>query len=272
MGLQMPIWSELRAESFQDAVLVNSTLTPALPPGEVHLWRARLDRQTDALADFSRILSPGERERAARLRHTVDRDHFVLRRGVLRAILSLYLAVAPSKVQFAYGRYDKPFLASGFHQRRLSFNLAHRRGIALYAVTSQGAVGVDIEYVELQSDLEGVTTSSFSERELDVLRMVPEGERLLAFFTGWTRKEAFLKALGEGLTRPLSQVEVYLSSNTTDVRVSEGLGARGRFWKVATVVPVPGYVGAVAAEGGDWRIKWLDWQAPEPGHTGHPSS
>jgi 4'-phosphopantetheinyl transferase len=261
------------AEWFQDAVKANSTMTPPLPPGEVHLWRARLDQQADSLAELTTILSPGERERAARLRHTVDRDRFVLRRGVLRAILSLYLAVAPSKVRFAYGRNDKPFLARGSHDRQLSFNLAHRRGIALYAVTSLGAVGVDIECVEPLADLEGVTTSSFSERELDVLRMVPESERLLAFFTGWTRKEAFLKALGEGLTRPPNQVEVYLdSSNTTEVRVIECLGARGRFWRVDTVVPVPGYVGAVAAEGGDWRIKWLDWQAPEPRHAGHPSS
>jgi 4'-phosphopantetheinyl transferase len=248
-------------------------LTPPLAPGDVHLWCARLDQQADSLAEFTTTLSPGERERAKRLLHTVDRDRFVLRRGILRAILSLYLDVAPSKVRLAYGRYDKPFLARGSHDRRLSFNLAHRRGIALYAVTSEGGVGVDIEYVELLADLEGLTTTYFSERELDGLRVVPESERLLAFFTGWTRKEAFLKALGEGLTRPPNQVEVYLDSpNTTEVRVIEGPGAKGRFWRVDTIVPVPGYVGAVAAEGGDWRIKWLDWQAPAPGHAGHPSS
>jgi 4'-phosphopantetheinyl transferase len=107
------------------------------------------------LAELTTILSPGERERAKRFLHTVDRDRFVLRRGILRAILSQYLAVAPSKVRFAYGRYHKPFLARGSYDLRLSFNLAHRRGIALYAVTSQGAVGVDIEYVKLLPDVGG---------------------------------------------------------------------------------------------------------------------
>jgi 4'-phosphopantetheinyl transferase len=236
-------------------------LTPLLEPGEVHLWRARLDQQANSLPELTTILSPGELERAVRLRHSVDRDRFVLRRGILRAILGSYLDVAPNKVRFAYGRYDKPLLTPGFYHLRLSFSLAHRRGIALYAVTSPGPVGVDIEYVEPLPDLEGVTTSSFSKREQDVLRTVPESERVLAFFTGWTRKEAVLKALGEGLARPPNQVEVYLdSSKTMGVSVIEGLGARGRYWRVDTVIPAPGYVGAVAAEGGDWRIKWLDWQ------------
>jgi 4'-phosphopantetheinyl transferase len=248
-------------------------LTLPLLPGEVHLWRVRLDQQAASLAELTTMLSRWERERATQLLDIVDRDRFVLRRGILRTILGGYLAVAPSKVRFAYGRYYKPSLAPGSSDRRLSFNLAHRRGFALYAVTSQGEVGVDIEHVELLADLEGVTTSSFSAREQEVLRAVPESQRLLAFFTGWTRKEAFLKALGEGLTRPPNQVEVYLdSSNSREVRIVEGPAASGRLWKVDTVVPSPGYVGAVAAEGGEWRVKWLDWPAPEPGPADLPRS
>jgi 4'-phosphopantetheinyl transferase len=244
-------------------------LTLSLLPGEVHLWRVRLDPQAVSVAELTRILSPGERERATRFHDKVDRDRFVLRRGILRTILGSYLAVAPSKVRFAYGPYEKPFLAPGSFEGPLSFNLAHRRGFALYAVTGQGEVGVDIEHLELLTDLEGVTTSSFSEREQDVLRTVPESERLLAFFTGWTRKEAFLKALGEGLRRPPNQVEVYLdSSNSREVRLVEGQEAGGRLWRIDTVVPSPGYIGAVAAEGGEWRIKWLDWPAPERGPAG----
>ena len=246
-------------------------MTPP-PPGEVHLWRARLDQQAASLAELAAILSAPERDRAARFRRTADRDRFVLRRGILRAILGLYLLVEPGKVRLAYGQNDKPYLDRHSPDLGLSFNLAHRQGIALYAVASQGRVGVDIEYLEPFDDLEGVTARSFSERELEALRMVPESERLLAFFTAWTRKEALLKALGEGLSRPPNQVEVYLgSSNTAEVQVTDGPGAGDRFWKVDTVFPEPGYIGAVAAEGRDWQIRWLDWQPPATGHGGQPS-
>jgi 4'-phosphopantetheinyl transferase len=240
--------------------VVCSTLAPPLTSREVHVWRAHLDQRADSLAQLARTLSLAERERAAQFHHPRDRDRFVLRRGVLRTILGRYLAVGPGDVRFSCGRYDKPFLDRYYHDRPLNFNVAHRRGFALYAVTSRSAVGVDIEYVEPVSDLEDVAAQFFSERELQVLHLVPESARLLAFLRLWTMKEAYLKALGEGLMRPPNQVDVYLdSSRTTALQEIEGHTVESGLWRIETVVPAPGYIGAVVAEAGDWRIRWLDW-------------
>jgi 4'-phosphopantetheinyl transferase len=134
--------------------------------------------------------------------------------------------------------------------------------MALYAITSRSTVGVDVEFVGALPDLEGIARQFFSGRELDRLHRLSNEKRLLAFFTGWTRKEAYLKARGQGLTGSPDQVEVCLESFDTTVldAVDSEEGGHG-FWRIETVLPAPGYVGAVAAEGDDWRIRWLDWQA-----------
>ncbi len=216
-------------------------MTPPLAPGDVHLWCARLDQQADSLAEFATTLSPGERERAKRLLHTVDRDRFVLRRGILRAILSLYLDVAPSK----HFMQSRARAESGWILNTWSFSPTWK---ASPPPTSRSENWM------------------FCAWFLRVSACSPSSP------AGHERKPSSRRS-EKDCHAPPNQVEVYLDSpNTTEVRVIEGPGAKGRFWRVDTVVPVPGYVGAVAAEGGDWRIKWLDWQAPAPGHAGHPSS
>lgn len=231
-----------------------------LPLGEVHVWRADLHQRGDCLAEVTKTLSSDERDQAARFRLPRDGDSFVLRRGVLRAILGLYLSVGPGEVRFSYGPHRKPALDRNYHGQSLSFNVAHRRGIALYAVTGRDAVGVDIEYVEPLPDLEGLASTFLSTRELSLLHLLPEGERLVGFFTCWTRKEAYLKALGEGLMRPANQVEVYLDlSGTTELHEIDARKGENRVWRIETMVPAPGYLGAVAVEGVDWLTRWLDW-------------
>jgi 4'-phosphopantetheinyl transferase len=226
------------------------------------VWRAHLDQNVDSLSELTNVLSPDELERAARFRLARDRDRFVLSRGLLRRILSLYLWVDPKEIRFSYGLFDKPFLDSRWHERPLSFNLAHAGQMALYAITRRRSVGVDLEFVEPLPDLEAVARQFFSSRELDRLHRLSNDQRLLAFFIGWTRKEAYLKASGQGLTRSPDQVEVCLESFRTSVldTVDSEEGMH-RFWRIETVFPAPGYAGAVAAEGDDWRIRWLDWQA-----------
>ncbi|MDQ6883913.1 MAG: 4'-phosphopantetheinyl transferase superfamily protein [Candidatus Dormibacteraeota bacterium] len=121
-------------------------------------------------------------------------------------------------------------------------------------------MGVDIEYVEPLPDLEGVASAFFSTRELGLLHLLPERERLVAFFTCWTRKEAYLKALGEGLTRSANRVEVCADfSQTTELNEIDNGEGENRFWRIETIVPAPGYLGAVAVEGRGWDVSWLDW-------------
>jgi 4'-phosphopantetheinyl transferase len=140
--------------------------------------------------------------------------------------------------------------------------------MALYAITSRTTVGVDVEFVEPIPDLEGVARQFLSLGELERLHRLSNDERLLAFFTGWTRKEAYLKARGDGLTRSPDQIEVGLEPfRTTVLDAVDTEEGRDCVWRIDTVLPVAGYVGAVAAEGDDWRIRWLDWLVGGPAHV-----
>ena len=193
------------------------------------------------MAELEALLSPDERARAASFRSPLDADRFVIRRGLLRTLLSFYLPAKPADIRFVDGCCGKPLLDPGRHAPCLSFNLARAGDMVLYAVTGGRAVGVDVEFVEPLPDLEGLTTSVLTRREAAVIRTLPEDQRLVAFFKDWTRKEAYLKALGDGLARPPDQVDV------------------GQAFRIETIVPAQGYLGAVAAEGNGWQLRSLDW-------------
>jgi 4'-phosphopantetheinyl transferase len=160
-------------------------------------------------------------------------------------ILSTYISAPAGTIRFAYGPNGKPALdATG--GAGLQFNLASSGKVALYAVTRQRSVGVDVETVRPLIDLTGLIARFFTPGETVLLAELTDLERERLFFAGWTRKEAYLKALGEGLSRSPNQVDVSPGSDLGD-------------WTIETIVPLPGLVGAVAAPGSDWRIRRLDW-------------
>jgi 4'-phosphopantetheinyl transferase len=233
-----------------------------LPLGEVHVWRARLDEHAGSLATLTETLSRDELERAAAFGSARDRNEFVFRRGLLRTVLARYLAIGPSDVRFSYGAYLKPFLDRGHHKTSMSFNATHRRDIALAAVTTTIPIGIDVEVVEPLEDLDSLAARFLSERERIVLAAAAAAERLNAFLTAWTRKEAYLKARGDGLSREPALIDVHLDSlPITQLQEPDHDGGTGRLWRVETIVPAPGYIGAVVGQGTDWRIRWMDWQA-----------
>jgi 4'-phosphopantetheinyl transferase len=160
-------------------------------------------------------------------------------------ILSEYLAVPAGTIRFTYGPNGKP----GLDERddaSLRFSLASSGEVALYAVTRARSVGVDVEGLRPMIDLPGLIARFCTPREASLMAGLADQERERAFFAGWTRKEAYVKALGEGLS---------LAPNRIDVSPGGDLGA----WTIETMVPLPGYVGAVAAQGDDWRVRRLEW-------------
>ena len=160
-------------------------------------------------------------------------------------ILSEYLAVPAGTIRFTYGPNGKP----GLDERddaSLRFSLASSGEVALYAVTRARSVGVDVEGLRPMIDLPGLIARFCTPREASLMAGLMAEERERAFFAGWTRKEAYVKALGEGLS---------LAPNRIDVSPGGDLGA----WTIETMVPLPGYVGAVAAQGDDWRVRLLEW-------------
>lgn len=170
-------------------------------------------------------------------------------RGVLRSILGSYLGISPSSVRFHYEARGKPVLAESTHGKSLYFNMSHSQGLALYALTRRGKVGIDLERLRHIPEAGQIAGRLFSPRENAVLRVLPESGKQKAFFDCWSRKEAYLKATGVGLIEELSSIEVSLAPGESPRLLSIGGDWReAARWSLHELTPVPGYVGALAVE------------------------
>ena len=219
---------------------------------EVHVWRVQLD---DALAvEMGSILSPDESARAARFHFGRDRNRFIVARGSLRLLLGSYLDLAPGAVSFCYSSYGKPALSDA--NSGITFNLSHANELALIAVTRDRQIGVDIEFIRLDFASEKIAARFFSPQEVEVLRELPEPQHAEAFFTCWTRKEAYIKALGEGMSMPLNQFNVSLAPGSPAALLGNLRNpAEVSRWSLHDLSPAPGYVAALAVEGPSCQLK-----------------
>ncbi len=226
-----------------------------LLPREVHVWSAELNAPPAQLERFWQILSPDERDRANRFRFERDKNYYVATRGWLRTLLGRYLDAAPDGLRFDYGEQGKPFLAASTGADGLQFNVSHAHGAALLAFCRGTAVGVDVEKIRPLSDAAAVAARFFSERENRAFNAVPPDRQEEAFFTCWTRKEAFIKAVGEGLSYPLSQFDVTLKPGEPARFLQiRGSAAEAAEWMLFGLRPLPEYIGAVAVRGRNWRL------------------
>ena len=226
-----------------------------LKKNEVHLWRAELDRDVQP---FASILSADETLRAERFYFEQHRQRFIVGRGILRNILSRYLAIEPAQLQFEYGSRGKPELSQVFSGAKLQFNLSHSQGLALYGFTCDRRIGVDLEYLRPVPDAQKIAQRFFSDSESASISALPPSEQQKAFYRGWTGKEAYLKATGEGLAG-LEQVEVSpFPDELRLIRIGEDVQAASR-WTLLSLSPACGYLATVAVEGHDWQMS--GWQA-----------
>lgn len=237
----------------------------ALARREVHVWRASLDPSASRLERLARTLAPDELERAARLHFAADRDRFVIARGALRAILARYLDEAPERLRFRYGPYGKPALAGSAGDAggaALRFNASHSGRLAIYTVSRGREVGVDVERVRPTVAWRPIVERMFTPRERAALEAVPPGAAIETFFAYWTRKEAYAKARGEGLSLPLACIDVTAAPGESwgRVRVAGDPGESSR-WRLEPLVPGAGYLAALAVEGDGWRMRF--WACPE---------
>jgi 4'-phosphopantetheinyl transferase len=228
----------------------------ALPHNEVHVWRANLDSDPIDLESLRTTLSSDEQARAAKFHFPKDQQHFVAARGTLRAILARYLDRDPANLEFCHGPYGKPELAPGGDADGLRFNLSHSQGLAIYAIARDHEVGVDLEKVRAYPDWEQIASRLFALREVEALRLVPASSRDEAFLTCWTRKEAFVKARGEGLSLPLDQFEVSVNPGEPACLLNIfGDPEEASHWSIRELEPAPGYIAAVAARALKWTFK-----------------
>jgi 4'-phosphopantetheinyl transferase len=220
--------------------------TPALMPGEVHVWTIRLGA---APAPDAAMLDAGELERAAKFVFDRDRLAFVRRRTALRRILGVYLKVAPVDVSIRTGMHDKPELGPPFERSGLHFNVSNSADLALCAVTLGGPVGVDVEQIRPMADLDGVAELVLSPNERAVFAAAGETERLALFHAAWTRKEAYLKARGEGLLRSPTLIEcgALLGEAGEPIRDEDDAVAASD-WQLTAWEAAPGYGAALVTK------------------------
>jgi 4'-phosphopantetheinyl transferase len=234
--------------------------TLRLNDDEVHVWCATLDAEAPQLEFFWQTLSQDEMARAKGFYSEQDRRRFVMARGLFRLILSRYLDTEPGQLRFFYSPYGKPVLADSLGRGALNFNLAHSGGLVLYAITCNRAIGVDVERMRTDFAYQELVGRFFSPRERRILRGLPPDTRCEAFFSGWTRKEAYLKARGDGLGYPPDQVEVSLGPGEPARLLSIGGDYQEACrWSLQTLGPLPGYAAALAVEGYDWRLIFREW-------------
>jgi 4'-phosphopantetheinyl transferase len=181
-----------------------------LAPDEVHVWWLRTDGEPPDRTPFEAVLEPVEQARADRFIHPRDRRRFVVARATLRHLLAAYVNRPAASLRFAVGTYGKPVLA----ELGPAFNLSHTGAVVLIGIASAGRhLGVDVEQYRLIPEMAGLVENSFSISEATAWRFLPPSQRDTAFFRLWTRKEAFVKATGEGLTRPLQSFSISVNDH-----------------------------------------------------------
>lgn len=206
----------------------------------------RLDAAPDEVDAAAAMLADDERQRADRFVYGRDRRRFIVARAWLRQLLGSKLHMRAQAVEFVYGEYGKPALAPICAATGLRFNLAHAGELAVCALARGREVGIDVEAVRAIRDAEAIATRFFSVRECNAYRALEARDRPLGFFNCWTRKEAFVKAIGDGLGYPLDSFEVSLSPTEPArlLRVGDAPG-RGSGWEIHAFAPVPGHIGAI---------------------------
>lgn len=226
----------------------------------VDVWAASLQRSTDELLALADTLSPEERTRSERFRFEQHRNRFIAGRGLLRGILAMHLNRNPRALEFVYGPNEKPGLAPRGEHEPIHFNLAHSGDLVLIAVTRTGEVGIDVERIRPVSEAGNIVERYFSPRESGEYRALPEADKPAAFFNLWTRKEAWLKATGEGIGRSLNEVEVAFRPGEPARLISlPGGVASTREWNLCALTPASGYIGALAARAHAGPINCWCW-------------
>lgn len=221
--------------------------TVRLESNQIHVWSTVLSDFDSELPRFQAMLSSAERMKAERFQFSKDRKYYVIHRGILRVILGRYLEQRPSEIDFCYGRFGKPEIKGNVVRGSLNFNDSHSGDLALYAVTRACPIGVDVERLRPVPDFEEIASRFFSPREAETLMALPSERQMEAFFACWTRKEAFLKATGEGIGEGLAKVEVTLTpGEEAEILRIAGESQAQTEWQLRSFSPAPGYLAAVA--------------------------
>jgi len=232
---------------------------PVLVPGTVHIWRAALDATAASTPPLVDLLTADEVQRAARYRFGRDRARFIATRGRLRTLLGRYLAIEQVQIALTHGPSGKPEVATRCARGRLHFNVSRSDDVALFAFVLDRQVGVDVERVQPDIAAETLAEHFFSPAEAAVLRGLPLASQAQAFFNGWTRKEAYVKATGRGMGDGFGDFSVSLRPDEPAALCPARPGSEDvARWSLCALDPAPGYAAALVVEGHGWCLERYD--------------
>ncbi|MGC1390854.1 MAG: 4'-phosphopantetheinyl transferase superfamily protein [Bacteroidales bacterium] len=222
---------------------------------QVHIWEANLKTVSFYSNEITQTLSGDELERANKFKFTQDREHFILRRQILRQILSKYCGCQPGELIFGYNSYKKPFIRSAVF-KEIKFNMSFSDDLMIVGLCRQKEIGVDIERIQEIHDSEKIAGENFSLPELKYLH--GNIEKTVAFLKIWTRKEAFIKAKGKGIYYPLNSfcTEVN-SSGCYDRLVIFNHPRESKLWRTAELNTFPGYIASMAIKSDNFNISYF---------------
>ncbi len=223
-----------------------------LTDGQVHVWRANLDLDSGWLAELRTSLAPGEIERANRYVFEQDRLRFEAGRGILRRLLSKYLGRPPASFEIHTNPFGKP-LTDG----DICFNLSHSGPLAVYAFARNAGVGIDLERIRTDVECLEIASRYFTDAEVVELKGTPKERRSETFFRCWTRKEAYVKALGRGLSMSIGSFEIGLAVGDTRMAFDSDNGT----WVVRSFVPQENCVGSIVTAGQGSQFHWWEFLA-----------
>ncbi|MEM7127355.1 MAG: 4'-phosphopantetheinyl transferase superfamily protein [Chloroflexota bacterium] len=228
---------------------------------DIHIWLTSLDRSVDEAEELRLLLSSDEKERADRFHFLKDKIHYTVGRSVLRQLLARYIQCDPVEIQFDYNQYGKPCLASvattgAKLPELLQFNLSHSGTLALYGFSWERSIGVDIEYMRRNVAFLDIAQGFFSPSEIQILNCQPNSQEIAkAFYNCWTRKEAYIKAHGMGLSLPLDSFDVTLAPGEAAQLLATRPDSEDAARWTLTALSVPdGYAAAIAVEGQQWEL------------------
>lgn len=226
----------------------------------MHVWYVALPQPPDVIAQLAAILSDEEHRRADRFQFNHLRESFIVARGTLRLLLAQYVQLEPREIHFEYTPAGKPFLSRQSNIPDISFNVSHSNGLVLYAVARNRQVGIDVEYVRHIPDFKNISATTFSAFENNELQTIDDPQKMLAFFYCWTRKEAFIKAIGDGMSFPLDQFDVSLRPDEP-ARLLRVFGSEEKAggWSMFSWQPTAESVAALVVEGTDCSVTYREW-------------
>jgi 4'-phosphopantetheinyl transferase len=228
-----------------------------LKPNTLHIWSLNFVVDDEAYNRYHSFLSKDEKERASRFKFYKDKRCYVVTKGVLRLLSGRYLNTDAKAIEFEYEKYGKPKLK---HNTNLNFNVSHSGDLAIIGFVHNHTIGVDIEKIKNDFDTFEIASSCFSKHEIDALHKISKQEQHKAFYRCWTRKEAFIKAKGSGLSFPLDEFSVSLESDLdADVVWTKWNTDEKDQWKLTSFIPSEDYIAATIVDSEIEDTLYFDW-------------